>query len=69
MGTVSICLSITNISETVCWIFMEFSVKICATRMSSVKMASVTCRLNLKFCIYFVYFSFDLENIQNKEYL
>jgi len=39
--TMSICLSITNISETVCWIFMKFSIKICAARMSFVKIGTV----------------------------
>jgi len=39
--TMYICLSITNISETVCWICMKFNIKICAARMSFVKIGAV----------------------------
>jgi len=34
-------LSFTNNGETVCWIFIKFCIKICAARMSFVKIGAV----------------------------
>jgi hypothetical protein len=57
MEMMSICLSITNISETVCRIFMKFSIKICAARMSFVKIRAVKgiCYLQAEFKILLIF--------------
>jgi hypothetical protein len=55
--TVSICLSITNIIETVCSVFMKFSIKICAARMSFVEITAVNgiCYLQAEFKILLIF--------------
>jgi hypothetical protein len=69
----SICLSIINITETVSWIFMKFSINICAAKMSFLKIGAVKgiCYLQaevkilLIFSIFFVLIwkTFRIENI------